>query len=255
MLDIIFLFILFVCWGSFLNVVAYRTTYDKPFFTKRSYCPSCQHTIFWYDNIPIISWFLLKGKCRFCKNSISILYPFIEVLSGIIFTLLFFNLFDGSYNILFFKQFFNFLIFFSALIVATRTDFQEMVIPQLFSLWLMPVGFLTAFLGFSRITFFESLLGGFVGYGVLWSIGTIFEFFTKREGVGQGDMELLGMIGAFLGPIGVWFSLMLGSISGFVIGVSYILITKKDRYAKIPFGPFLALGAVLHFFLQGQIPF
>ncbi|MBU1007991.1 prepilin peptidase [Candidatus Dependentiae bacterium] len=236
---VLFLFSIFLCWGSFLNVVAYRITYDKPFFTKRSVCPFCGKIVFWYDNLPILSWVLLRGRCRFCRASISILYPCIELLSGILFTSL----------VLFFPLA-SYLLFFSALIIAIRTDLEAMVIPQVFSIWLAPVGVLLSLFGFTRVSFWESLLGALVGYGVLWSIAALFKYFTKRDGLGVGDMELLAMIGSFLGPIGVWFSVFIGSVSGLVIGGGYLLLTKKGRNTRIPFGPFLALGATIYFFFE-----
>jgi leader peptidase (prepilin peptidase)/N-methyltransferase len=244
MLFVLFLVLLFLCWGSFLNVVAYRMTYDKPFFTKRSYCPSCEKIISWYDNIPVISWIFLRGKCRNCKSSITILYPFTEILSAVIFTFLFFKTYPFK------GLFFVYFIFFSALIAATRTDFEEMVIPQALSLWLIPVGILSAILGYSFVPVLGSVAGAIIGYGSLWLVGKIFYYFTKREGIGVGDMELLGMIGAFLGPLGVWFSVFIGSLTACLIGGTYILITRKGRYAKIPFGPFLALGATFYFFFS-----
>ena len=145
---------------------------------------------------------------------------------------------------------FVYFIFLSALIAATRTDLQEMVIPQALSLWLIPVGILSAIFGFSYVSVLGSVSGAILGYGSLWLMGKIFYYFTKREGIGVGDMELLGMIGSFLGPIGVWFSIFLGSLTASLVGGAYILFTGKGRYAKIPFGPFLALGATLYFFFS-----
>ena len=257
MLLVLFLFLIFICWGSFLNVVAYRITYDKPFLTKRSYCPHCESFIAWYDNIPILSWLLLGGKCRSCKKSISYLYPLIEIASGLIFTALFYELFPDFFSSAFIAHYITYFIFFSALIISTRTDLQEMVIPQIFSIWLIPVGVIAAFLGFSFVSPLGAIIGAALGYGILWVIAKLFFYFAKREGMGEGDMELLGMIGSFLGPVGVWFTLLAGSIAGFLIGGVYMLISGKGRYAKIPFGPFLALGATLYFFgkITGLIDF
>ena len=245
MFDLLIIFIFSLCWGSFLNVVAYRTTYDKPFFTTRSLCPSCNRIIFWFDNLPIISWVFLKGRCRFCKKRISILYPFVELLSGIIFTSLYFY-----YPVLNISMV-SYFVFFSALIVATRTDLQAMVIPQLFSLWLVPVGISLSFFGLTQISILESLLGAVFGYGILWVVAVAFKYFTKKDGLGVGDMELLAMIGSFLGPLGVWFALLIGSLSGLLIGGGYLVFVKGDKNRRIPFGPFLALGATLFFFFRG----
>jgi len=235
--------LIFLCWGSFLNVVAYRSICDIPFFAKRSVCPYCKNIIFWYDNIPILSWFFLRGKCRHCKKSISYLYPFIEILTVVILTSLLFKVDD-------ILSFWVFFLFFSALIVSTRTDLQAMVIPQIFSLWLVPVGIVFAFFDLLNITVLQSLGGAVLGYGGLWLIAKIFKVITKKEGLGVGDMELLAMIGAFLGPVGVWFSLFIGSFSGLLIAGGYLLLTKKSKETKIPFGPFLALGATIYFFFN-----
>jgi Type IV leader peptidase family. len=141
-------------------------------------------------------------------------------------------------------------IFFSALLVAVRTDLEELVIPQLVSLWLIPLGIFGAWFNISEVSLTESVLGAVLGYGVLWSVGAVYTFFTKREGIGTGDMELLGMIGSFIGLLGAWFSLLIGSITGLFIGTAYLLIMGKNSDTKIPFGPFLILGATLYFFYK-----
>jgi len=247
--QVIFLFILFLCWGSFLNVVAYRITFNNLFFTKRSLCPSCKTVIAWHDNIPMVSWFILKGRCRACKSPITILYPFIEFLSGILFSVLFFYV-PPNISI---PEFILYFIFFSALIVSVRTDLEAMVIPQLFSIWLVPVGIVCSLFGFTHISVWESLLGVIFGYGVLWLVAVLFKYFTKKDGLGVGDMELLAMIGAFLGPFGVWVSLLIGSVSGLILGGGYVIVTKQTRYTRIPFGPFLALGAAIYFFFESAL--
>ena len=157
------------------------------------------------------------------------------------------GLFYYSANI---PSFISHFIFFSALIVATRTDLEALVIPQIFSLWLVPVGILFSYLNFTEITFLQSFIGAILGYAGLWIVAKLFKFFTKKEGLGIGDMELLAMIGAFLGPFGIWFTILIGSFTGLLISGFYILITKKDRYTQIPFGPFLALGATIYFFFK-----
>ncbi len=255
----LFIFLIFLCWGSFLNVVAHRSISDQPFLETRSKCPFCNKVIAIYDNIPVLSWCLLKGKCRNCKKPISILYPFIEILTAVVLTGVFFKTFF-FYNFFIFSfisilSFVAYLIFFSALIIGIRTDLQALVIPQIFSLWLIPMGILFSLFDLIDISFYESIVGAILGYGVLWLTAKTFTHFTKKEGLGVGDMELLAMIGAFLGPIGVWFSLLAGSISGLIIAGIYLLITKKATSTKIPFGPFLALGAIIYFFFKEYLFF
>lgn len=251
---ILFIFSFGLIWGSFLNVVAYRVTFDKPFFTKRSHCPSCNHMITWYDNIPLLSWLLLKGHCRHCKNIISWIYPFIELTTAIIMTALFIKLGGLHHNFtsdpLFIKTLVPSFILFTALIIATATDFHDMVIPQIVTLWLIPIGILCAYTGSTTISTYESMLGAFLGYGVLWLTAFIFKRIMHKDGIGVGDMELLAMIGSFLGLEGAWFSIMIGSITGFIGGGIYLLLRKKNTTTPIPFGPFIALGATIFFFFK-----
>jgi leader peptidase (prepilin peptidase) / N-methyltransferase len=240
-------------WGSFLNVVAYRSVTDKPFLQKRSTCNECNSLIFWYDNIPVISWIILKGRCRNCKNKISILYPFIEILTTILITFLFYNIFQYGFSYQNIFSFIAYFIFFSALIISVRTDLQDLVIPQVFSIWLVPLGFIFSYLGFLRISFYESFFGAIFGYFFLWFIAFLFKFFAKKEGLGKGDMELLALVGSFLGPVAVWFTVLISSFSGLFIGGIYILIKKKDQGVRIPFGPFIVIGAVIAFFFNNLI--
>lgn len=250
-----------LAWGSFLNVVAYRVLYDQPFLTPRSYCPSCKNCIAWYDNIPLFSWAILRGRCRLCQANISWLYPFIEVLTAFIMWCLFFRLPVQELGVLefdFFNQPFIDVItqlphdvlgyqltygfFFSVLIITVRTDFEAMVIPQIFSIWLVPIGFVCAAFGLLPISINASLMGAFFGYGILWSVAKIFAYVTGKDGIGVGDMELLALIGSFAGPAGVWISLMLASIMGTLCGGIYLAVTRQGKTTKLPFGPFLVLG-------------
>lgn len=256
-----------LCWGSFLNVVAHRFIHRINIFKPRSHCPSCDHTIFWYDNIPIFSWLLLRGKCRFCKATISWLYPVIELATAIIITLLFhkimvkpYGLFDIDITVLkdalladATQSFIVYMIFVSSLIIASRTDLESLLIPQLFTLWMIPIGFLAAYFGWVTISIVQSISGAVLGYGILWLIAFIFKRCTGKDGLGVGDMELLAMIGSFLGPLGVWISLALGSLSGLFVGSLYLALSGKDRTTRIPFGPFLALGALAYLLIGTKL--
>lgn len=276
---LLFVFMIGLCWGSFLNVLAYRLAFDKPFFTARSQCPACGKVIAWYDNIPVVSWIVLGGKCRACKQPITMLYLFFELVtaatmvfvvvkflprffpmyyfvSGDPFSMDVLQFVDGVPNYLLahaLGSLASAVLFFSALIAASHTDLRAMVIPQLFSLWLAPVGIVLSFFNLTSVDYKMSLLGAVIGYGVLWVVAAIFKFFTNKEGLGVGDMELLCMIGAFLGPLGVWFSLMIGSIVGVLIGGLYLVFSGHGRMTRIPFGPFLALGALGYFFIGQQM--
>jgi leader peptidase (prepilin peptidase) / N-methyltransferase len=144
-------------------------------------------------------------------------------------------------------------IFVSALIITIRTDLETMLISRFASLFLVPIGFLSSYFGMIPISLKDSLLGFICGYGILFVVSKIFYFFRKQEGIGQGDLELLGFIGAFLGILGCWFSLFFGSILGSFVGIGYIIHRRKIAALKIPFGPFLALGAILYLLFKQQI--
>lgn len=262
-------FLVGLCWGSFLNVVAHRLIHHINIFKPRSHCPSCEHIIFWYDNIPIFSWLVLRGKCRFCKATISWLYPFTELTTAIVSTLLFHKIMVKPYDVLNVditvlkdallanaaQSFGVYMIFVSALIVASRTDLESLLIPQLFTLWMIPLGLLAAYLQLIPLSIMQSISGAALGYGILWLIALVFKRCTGKEGLGVGDMELLAMIGSFLGPIGVWISLAVGSFVGLFIGSIYLALSGKDRTTRIPFGPFLALGALAYLLIGNKLTF
>lgn len=233
---------LFLCWGSFLNVVAYRLLHKKPFFAPRSVCPHCTHIIAWYDLIPVISWIILKGHCRTCAAPISWLYPCIEIITGLLFFLLILSI-PSSYWL-------AYSIFFSALIITIRTDLEEYMILRLCSLGLIPVGLLASYYGYLPITLFQSALGALAGYTLLWLVRTLFWYARKQEGLGEGDLELLAGIGAFIGIIGVWYAVLYGSIVGSFVGIILSLALKK-KIERLPFGPFLALGAIIYILFHG----
>ena len=231
-------------WGSFLNVVAYRIIRHESIAFPRSHCPHCNHTLAWYDLVPLFSWLALKGSCRYCAAPISFLYPFIELLTASLFVLLY-NQFDLPYIL-------SYGLFFSALIVSIRTDLEHLLISRLASLCLVPIGIMLAISGWLPITGTESCLGAIFGYALLWGTAVAFKRITKKEGIGEGDFELMAMIGSFTGPMGVWLTITAGSLIGSIVSVVYLVITKKAPNTKIPFGPFLALGAIV-FVLYNQM--
>jgi leader peptidase (prepilin peptidase)/N-methyltransferase len=250
MIELVFIASVFgLCWGSFLNVVGYRLLHEKPFFALRSHCTSCNAVISWFDNIPVVSWIWLQGHCRFCSQKISLLYPFIEIITALSVVCLY--LIHGDNVSL--SPLLAYLFLFSALIVGVRTDLEALVIPQLFTLWLIPMGFLFAVCGFLDVGIVESVVGAIVGYGILWVVATLFRVCTKKDGMGVGDMELLAMIGAFIGPVGVWVTLLIASLTGSIIGGIYLLGTKQGKMTRIPFGPFLALGGMSFVLFQNEI--
>lgn len=244
-LNIYFFIPLFLIWGSFLNVIAYRLVNNISFKKHRSFCPKCNKILAWYDLIPIVSWFFLKGHCRYCNQSISFLYPFIEILSAIIFYLLFLNI-PFPYSI-------SYFVFFSALIITIRTDIETMLISRFVTLFLIPIAFGLSIFNLLVLSPIKVFCGALFGYFLLLLISKSFYLLTKKEGIGQGDIELLSLIGAFSGIIGCWISLLFGSILGSIFGISLIILKKLNLSTRIPFGPFLAIGSILYILYQDQI--
>ena len=243
----IFFFLLGSAIGSFLNVCIYRIPREKSIVKPPSACPGCEKPIRFYDNIPILSYILLKGKCRDCGIKISIRYPFVELLTGIFFLLLY-RKFDITFELL------VFMIFLSLLIAISVIDLDFQIIPDILSIGGVVFGFILAIIRpffrylDPRFGILDSLYGIALGGGLLFAIAWLYQFFTKREGMGGGDIKLLGMIGAFCGWKGVVFSLVSGSVLGTVVGIPFMILKGKDTKYAIPFGPFLSLGAIIYTF-------
>jgi len=226
--------------------MAYRLVSGAKLFGPRSFCPHCKKLIAWYDLIPIFSWFFLSGKCRYCKKPISFLYPLIEILTMT--TFLTFWCIIPHYHIAYF-------FFFSALIVTIRTDIETMLISRYVTVFLIPLGMAFAAFGFLPINLANSIAGTLLGYGSLYTVSKVFFRLTGKEGIGQGDLELLAFVGSFIGFAGCWVSLFLGAIIGSISGIAYIILLGKSKEMRIPFGPFLALGAILYVLFQEQLLF
>lgn len=240
---IVFLFGAIV--GSFLNVCIYRLPRDKSIIFPRSFCPSCEKPIRFYDNIPIISYIYLMGKCRHCGARFSVKYPIVELTTAALFTLLY--VVTGLTI-----ELPVMLLFVSILIVISFIDLEFQIIPDVLSLGGIAVGFLLSLVR-TNFGILDSIYGIFLGGGILFAIAYGYQLLRKKEGMGGGDIKLLGMIGSFCGIKGVVFSLMSGSLIGTVVGVPMMLIKGKKEgtgYA-IPFGPFLSLGALI-FVLAGD---
>lgn len=236
-------FLFGLMWGSFLNVIACRLITSQSIIFPRSHCPSCLATIAWYDLIPVLSWLRLRAKCRSCNESISAFYPFIEILSGFCFFMIYTK---TDYPI-------AYAVFFSALLVSIRTDLEHMLISRLATIGMIPFAYFFAAIGLLPIALWQSLVGSVIGYLILYLIATIFYGITKKHGLGEGDFDLLAMIGAFIGLDGICITLSIGSWVGLIVGLGYILFAGKHFRIKIPFGPFLALGAMSYVFLQKPI--
>ena len=241
----IFSFLLGLALGSFANVCIYRLPLGRSIVSPPSSCPHCGTQIQFYDNIPILSYVLLRGKCRNCKKSIPIQYPLVELITGIISLALFIR-YGISY------QYILYLLFSGSLVVITFIDLHHKIIPDVISLPGIVVGFLASFI-LPYLTWIESLIGIVAGGGALLLIAVIFEKLTGKEGMGGGDIKLLAMIGAWLGWKALPFVVLISSILGILIGGGALLVSGKGMRVRIPFGPFLAMGTLTYFFFGGPI--
>jgi len=235
-----FVFVFGAVIGSFLNVCIYRLPEQQSIAKPLSQCPHCHHPIRFYDNIPLISYLILKGKCRDCGEKISWRYPLVELITAILALLLFAK----------FYLTLNFLVFFiftAVLIVITFIDLDHQIIPDLLTLPGIPVFFLLAVFVVG-VPWMEAAIGLLIGGGVLFAIALGYEVITKREGMGGGDIKLLAMIGGFLGWKSLIFVLLFSSLLGAVIGIALVLIKKEDMKYAVPFGPFLSAAAVAYLF-------
>jgi len=226
--------------GSFLNVCIWRIPREESIVFPASHCPVCSHPIRFFDNIPIISWLILRGRCRDCGASISPRYPLVEALTAVLAVLLYWK-----YG--FSLQFLCAFLFTAALIVITFIDIDYQIIPDVISLPGIPLCFLAAVFVMG-VPFLESLIGILVGGGILYVIAVGYEWITKREGMGGGDIKLLAMLGAFFGWKSLLFIVLCSSLTGAVVGMTAMVIQGQDMKYAVPFGPFLALGAVAYFF-------
>jgi len=226
--------------GSFLNVCIFRLPKEESIIWPGSHCPHCKKPIKFYDNIPLISYLLLRGKCRQCHGSISLQYSLVEGITAVS-SLIVFMEFGPSLTYLFYFS------FVAALIVITVIDLYHQIIPDVISLPGIGVGLLASLI-IPQITFSNSLLGILLGGGSLFLIATVYQWLFKREGMGGGDVKLLAMIGAFLGWKAVILTILLGSLIGSITGIIVMVSKGKDFKYAIPFGPFLSLGAVIALF-------
>jgi leader peptidase (prepilin peptidase)/N-methyltransferase len=241
----VFVFCVGAMVGSFLNVCIYRLPQGLSIAAPRSFCPGCQTPIRAYDNIPIISFLILGGKCRKCRKSISVRYPLVEALTGGL-ALGFFLKMGLTFS------FFAYTCFAAALVVITFIDLDHRIIPDVISLPGIVIGFLLALPGVT-IGFWDSLIGIAIGGGSLYLVAVVYELITKREGMGGGDVKLLAMIGAWLGWKAVLFTIFFASLTGSVIGGALMMARKKDGKLAIPFGPFLVFGALAYVFLGEKL--
>ena len=231
--------------GSFLNVCIYRLPRRESVAWPGSHCPSCSHQIAWYDNIPIVSYVILLGRCRNCSVRIPLRYPIVEALNTLGFVgLLWF--FGPSWSTAVYG------LLYSALLVVAGTDLSHKIIPNVVTFPGIVVGLVSA-ATILPLGLVDSLIGLLVGGGILWFLAWISPYLFGKEGMGGGDIKLLAMIGAFLGWKPALITIMMGSFLGSLVGVSLIAARVIKREDYIPFGPFLVVGAVVTLFFGQSI--
>jgi leader peptidase (prepilin peptidase)/N-methyltransferase len=243
--------------GSFLNVCVHRMPQDLSVVRPRSYCPACSHPIAWYDNVPLLSYALLGGRCRYCRAAISVRYPVVELLTGALFFVFVWRLGPSLAAV-------KFCLLSALLVGLTFSDLEARILPDEFTLggtaaglvlaWFVPVndGIAQVLLWLAGVrdnphwaSVGEAALGAIVPALFLWFGGWLYFKLRHREGLGLGDVKLVAMVGAFLGLHGALLMLIAGSLAGSLIGYAYIRFTHKDPATyELPFGTFLGLAGI-----------
>jgi leader peptidase (prepilin peptidase)/N-methyltransferase len=225
-----------LCIGSFLNVCAYRLPLGESVVHPRSRCTSCGRMLTWFDNLPVLSWLVLGGRCRTCKEPVSVMYPAVEVVTALIFVVTYLTY---GLTLLSLVR----VLFACALIVLFVTDLRHKILPHVITLPGIIVGFVSSF--FLPPGWISSLIGLVVGGGFLLAIAEAYHRIRGQEGLGMGDVKLLAMIGAFLGWKLVLLTLVFASFTGSLAGGLMIATGRGTMKYELPFGTFLAVGAVL----------
>jgi leader peptidase (prepilin peptidase)/N-methyltransferase len=226
--------------GSFLNVCIYRLPRQESLAWPGSHCPTCSHPLAWYDNIPIVSYLVLTGRCRDCGVRIPFRYPLVEMLNALGYMgLLWF--FGPSWATVAYG------LLYSALLVLAGTDLSHKIIPNAITFPGILLGLISA-ATILPLGLVDSLLGVLIGGGILWLLAWVSPYLFGKEGMGGGDIKLLAMIGAFLGWKPALMTIMVGSFLGSLVGITLITAQVIKREDYIPFGPFLVCGALVALF-------
>ncbi|MDR3608026.1 MAG: prepilin peptidase [Oligoflexia bacterium] len=255
--------------GSFLNVVICRLPDGGSILKPASRCPSCLVPIRWYDNIPLLSWCALRGKCRSCRAPISVRYPLIELMTALLFLAA--KLKFGLTPVLMIRE----LPFLAILIAVTFIDLEHRIIPDELSLGGLVLGLVSTFFLHASLAWPMSVLGALLGFGIFFGLSWAYLRLAGRAGLGGGDVKLLAMIGAFLGPAGVFATVLISSVSGSLVGLGWAWWARRHGIslegpsdqpseledqaaaaadtnllaAAIPYGPFLVIGAIYYHLL------
>lgn len=236
------------CLGSFINVLAYRLPRSESVVKPRSRCPSCSKTISFYDNVPVVSWLWLGGRCRRCRWPIPARYPAVEAVMSVLALALWRRWPESPAWSL------AAILAAGVFLTVTLIDWDTFLIPDELSLGLLAAGLLLAPLNplvsgsVWFYSFFYSLLGAAVGLGLCWGTAVFGEKIFKKEAMGGGDIKLMAGIGAWTGSLGAFDCIITASLLGSIYGISLMARGKLTRSDPIPFGPFLSAGAVFNFF-------
>ncbi len=240
----IFVPLLGLCLGSFANVVIHRLPLNESVVKPRSRCPSCKTMILWYDNIPVLSWLFLAGKCRSCKVRIPVRYPFVELLMGVVFAAVYFR-FGLTWSCL------EYLVLSFGLVTVSFIDLDHRIIPDEFSLSGIVLGLLGAALSPER-SFYDSIVGVLLGGGFFWAIAYLYLVIRKQDGLGGGDIKLLAWIGAYFGWVSIPFIILLSSILGTIFGL-VLIVRGGSLKSSLPFGPFIVVASYVYLFAGGDL--
>ena len=248
-MDILFVIILGGLWGSFANVCIYRLPMNKGVVSGRSFCPKCKKLITWKDNIPVISFLFLNGKCRNCKKNISPQYLITELITIIYFLFVYYLFGISITTLLFFVLGLSFVIIFFI-------DLKHYIIPNVLTFSLMIIGFLKSFdpnLNPIFPNFINSLIGGIFGYLIIWSIIYFYKQIRNKEGMGLGDAKLLSAIGFWFGWISIPFVIFLSSIIALLFVIPSLIKKSKKLSSQIPFGPYIIIGTLIYLIFESNI--
>ena len=237
--------------GSFLNVCIYRIPENVSLWWPPSTCPKCKTRIKFYDNIPVLSYLILRGKCRSCKTKISIQYPIIEALTSLLTLLVVYN-----FGLTYWTAVALFVTY--SLIVLSVIDFRLFIIPDRFSIGLTVLGLLVffinpAFSGALKAKFIQCLAGGAIGFFGLWGMAIIGSVIFKKEAMGGGDIKLTAAVGTLTGIGGVISTLIISSFLGLVYYAALFILKKDPQNKTIPFGPFISIGLFINILIPNNL--
>jgi leader peptidase (prepilin peptidase) / N-methyltransferase len=235
--DYVVVFVLGTLFGSFANVCIYRLPQHLSLVFPGSQCPCCQEALRPWQNIPLLSYVLLGGRCATCKTAISPRYPLVELGNGLLYVWLY-------YHYHFSVQAMVFALLATALLIVSCIDLAHTIIPDAITLPGIVVGLSTS-LWLTPVGIGNAVLGAFMGGGLFLLIAVLSVVILQREGMGGGDIKLIAMIGAFLGWHAVLVTIFLGAVLGALVGTVLMLLRRQGRKEPVPFGPFLAIGALL----------